>query len=116
MIPEPLGADGVRPPPVVHASLDRNSLVQIAVAGGGDYFELGDEPDRIVAFRIIDRLRQKAPPVDPVETVEELYERFLVAAAVVLCAGGLLVRKPIELAWHAAGAAVAAAVLFRLMS
>jgi hypothetical protein len=34
----------------------------------------------------------------------------------VLCAGGLLVRKPIELAWHAAGAAVAAAVLFSLMS
>jgi hypothetical protein len=26
------------------------------------------------------------------------------------------VRKPVELAWHAAGAAVAAAVLFRLMS
>jgi len=70
----------------------------------------------VVAFRIVDRLRQQAPPVDPVETVEELYKRFLIAAAVVLCAGGLLVRKPIELAWHAAGAAVAAAVLFSLMS
>jgi len=116
MIPEPLQADGTRPPPVVRSSLDRNSLVQIAVAGGGEYFELGDEPDRVVAFRIVDRLRRQAPPTDPVETVEELYKRFLVAAAVVLCAGGLLVRKPIELAWHAAGAAVAGAVLFSLMS
>jgi hypothetical protein len=76
MIPEPLQADGTRPPPVVRSSLDRNSLVQIAVAGGGDYFELGDEPDRVVAFRIVDRLRRQAPPSDPVETVEELYKRF----------------------------------------
>jgi len=48
--------------------------------------------------------------------VEELYKRFLIAAAVVLCAGGLLVRKPIELAWHAAGAAAAAALLLSLLS
>ena len=46
MIPEPLGSDGVRPPPVVRSVLDRNSLVQLAVAGGGEYFEIGDEPDR----------------------------------------------------------------------
>jgi len=116
MIPEPLQADGTRPPPVVRSILDRNSLVQIAVAGGGDYFELGAEPDRVVAFRVVDRLRRQAPPAEPVETVEELYKSFLIAAAVVLCAGGLFVRKPVELAWHAAGAAVAAAVLLRLMS
>jgi hypothetical protein len=39
-----------------------------------------------------------------------------VAAAVVLCLGALLVRKPVELAWHAAGAGAAAALLFALMS
>ena len=116
MIPEPLAADGTRPPPVVRSALDRNSLVQIAVAGGGEYFEIGDEPDRVVAFRIVDRLRQQSPPLEPVETVEELYKRFLIAAAVVLCAGGLLVRKPVELVWHAAGAGISAAILFGLMS
>jgi Ca-activated chloride channel family protein len=116
MIPEPMGPDGTRPPPVVRSSLDRNSLVQIALAGGGEYFEIGDESDRVVAFRIVDRLRRQSPPLDPVETVEELYKRFLMAAAVVLCAGGLLVRKPVELAWHAAGAGVAAAILLGLMS
>ena len=116
MIPEPLQADGTRPPPVIRSILDRNSLVQIAVAGGGDYFELGDEPDRVVAFHVVDRIRRQAPPAEPVDTVEELYKNFLIAAAVVLCAGGLFVRKPVELAWHAAGAAVAAAVLLRLMS
>ena len=116
MIPEPLAADGTRPPPVVRSALDRNSLVQIAVAGGGEYFEIGDEPDRVVAFRIVDRLRRQSPPLEPVETVEELYKRFLIAAAVVLCAGGLLVRKPVELVWHAAGAGAAAAILFGLMS
>ena len=105
-----------RPPPVIRSSLDRNSLVQIAVAGGGDYFEIGDEPDRLVAFRIVDRLRRQAPPAEPVETVEELYKRVLIAAAVVLCVGGLFVRKPVELVWHAAGAGAAAILLFSLMS
>jgi len=116
MIPEPLSADGTRPPPVIRSVLDRASLVQIAVAGGGEYFEVGDEPDRVVAFKIVERLRRQSPPKEAVETVEELYKRFLIAAAVALCAGGLMVRKPVELAWHAAGAAMAAAVLFGLMS
>src|SRR6187549_1438001 len=116
MIPEPARPDGTRPPPVIRSVLDRASLVQIAVAGGGEYFEIGDEPDRVVAFRIVDRLRQQSPPLEPVETVEELYKRFLIAAAVVLCAGGLLVRKPVELVWHAAGAGISAAILFALMS
>jgi Ca-activated chloride channel family protein len=116
MIPEPLSADGTRPPPVIRSALDRPSLVQIAVAGGGEYFEIGDESDRVVAFKIVERLRRQSPPKEAVETVEELYKRFLIAAAVALCAGGLMVRKPVELAWHAAGAAVAGAVLFGLMS
>ena len=107
MIPEPMGADGVRPPPVVRSALDRASLVQLAVAGGGEYFEIGDEPDRVVAFRIIDRLRKQNNLSAPVETLEELYPRFLFAAAVVLGLGLLFVRKPLELVWHGLGVAVA---------
>jgi Ca-activated chloride channel family protein len=103
MIPEPLRSDGTRPPPVVHSALDRPSLVQLAVAGGGEYFEVGDESDRAVAFRIIQRLRQRSEAAEEVETVEELYWQFLMAAAIVLCLGTLLMRKRTELAWQAAG-------------
>jgi Ca-activated chloride channel homolog len=104
MIPEPLSADGVRPPPVVRSTLDRKSLVQIAVAGGGEYFEIGEEPDRTIAFRIVDRLRQRAATAEQVETFEDLYPRVLLAAAIVLCAATVFLRRPTELAWQAAGA------------
>jgi Ca-activated chloride channel family protein len=116
MIPEPLGADGVRPPPVVRSVLDRNSLVQLAVAGGGEYFEIGDEPDRTVAFRIIERLRRQNNLSPPVETLEELYPRFLLAAAVVLGLGLLFVRKPLELLWHGLGVGAAGFVLLSLLN
>jgi Ca-activated chloride channel family protein len=104
MIPEPARPDGTRPPPVIRSVLDRASLVQIAVAGGGEYFEVGDEPDRIVAFRIVDRLRRRADVVREVESFDELYGRVLMAAAVVLIAGTALLRKRTELTWQAAGA------------
>jgi Ca-activated chloride channel homolog len=116
MIPEPMGSDGVRPPPVIRSSLDRNSLVQLAVAGGGEYFEIGTEPDRVVAFRIIDRLRKQNNLAAPVETLEELYPRVLLAAAFVLGLGLLFVRKPLELLWHGLGIAAAGGVLLSLLS
>lgn len=104
MIPEPLNPDGTRPPPVVRSVLDRQSLIQIAVAGGGEYFEIGEAPDRTIAFRIVDRLRQRAASVPPVETFEDLHQRVLLAAAIVLCAGTLFLRKRTELVWQTAGA------------
>ena len=104
MIPEPMNADGTRPPPVVHSALDRRSLIQIAVAGGGEYFEIGEQSDRTIAFKIIERLRQRAATAEQVETFEDLYLRFLAAAAIVLCLGTLFMRKRTELAWQAAGA------------
>ena len=104
MIPEPMRADGTRPPSVIRSGLDRKSLVQIAVAGGGQYFEIGEESDRTIAFKIIDRLRQRSANADAVETFEDLYLRFLMAAAAVLCLGTLFLRKRVELAWQAAGA------------
>ena len=104
MIPEPMRADGTRPPSVIRSALDRKSLVQIAVAGGGQYFEMGEESDRTIAFKIIDRLRQRSATTQPVETFEDLYLRFLMAAAAVLCLGTLFLRKRAELVWQAAGA------------
>jgi Ca-activated chloride channel family protein len=104
MIPEPAGPDGTRPLPTIRSTLDRKSLIQIAVAGSGEYFEIGEEPDRTIAFRIVDRLRQRSANAQQVETFEELYPRVLLAAAIVLCAGTLFLRKRTELVWQAAGA------------
>jgi Ca-activated chloride channel family protein len=115
MIPEPLGSDGVRPPPVIRSTLDRASLVRLAVAGGGEYFEIGADSDRAVAFQIIQRLRARTAAVNEVETVEELYPRLLLAAAIAACAAAVFVRRPIELAWQLAGAALAGLLIFSLM-
>ena len=114
MIPEPARPDGTRPPPVIRSVLDRNSLVQLAVAGGGEYFEIGDEPDRIVAFRIIDRLHRQSDVAQQIESYEELYRRFLLAAAVMLGLGTLFLRKRADLAWQAGGVIVALGLLVTL--
>jgi hypothetical protein len=99
---------------VIRSVLDRASLVQLAAAGGGEYFEIGAEPDRVVAFRIIDRLRRRAD-VQETETFEELYGRVLMAAAAVLCLGTVCLRRRAELVWHAAGALAAVWLLARLV-
>jgi Ca-activated chloride channel family protein len=114
MIPEPARPDGTRPPPVIRSVLDRNSLVQLAVAGGGEYFEIGDEPDRIVAFRIIDRLHRQSDVAQQIESYEELYRRFLLAAAVMLGLGTLFLRKRADLVWQAGGVIVALGLLVTL--
>jgi len=114
MIPEPARPDGTRPPPVVRSVLDRNSLVQLAVAGGGEYFEIGDEPDRVVAFRIIDRLHRQSDVSQQIESFEDLYRRFLMAAAVMLGLGTLFMHKRADLAWQAGGVAVAVILLISL--
>jgi Ca-activated chloride channel family protein len=114
MIPEPTRPDGTRPSPVIRSVLDRSSLVQLAVAGGGEYFEIGDEPDRVVAFRIISRLKSRADVAQQIDTFEELYGRFLMAAAVVLGLGMVFLHKRSDLAWQAAGLLVAVILLGRL--
>ena len=99
----------------VRSVLDRGSLLQIAVAGGGEYFEIGREPDRDVAFRIIDRLRRRDIASEVVESFEELYWRFLLAAVIVIGVGMLLLRKRAELAWQAGGVFVTVVMLMTLL-
>ena len=91
----------------IHSELDRNSLLDIARAGGGEYFELGREPDRDIAARIIAAARRKAPSIPREERNEDLYWRFLLAAAIVLCPGTLVLRQRAEWCWQAAAAAAA---------
>ena len=74
----------------IHALLDRESLRAIARGGGGDYFELDRAADRDVASRIISSVRRRAPVAPQEERQEELYWRFLLAAALVLCPGLLV--------------------------
>lgn len=98
----------------IQSVLDRSSLRDVARAGGGEYFELGREPDRDIAARIISTSRRKAPAVPREERSEELYWRFLFAAALVLCPGTLVLGHRTELCWQAAGALAAILMLSRL--
>ncbi len=114
MIPEPPRADGSTPPSTVRAVLDRPSLRQIATAGGGEYFEIGRESDRDIAFRIVAGIKRRAVTAMEAkaeESIEELYWQFLFAAAVCLCLGTFVVKDGTELWWQAAGAVAAMLLL-----
>jgi hypothetical protein len=104
-IPETAGRGGR--PSGIRSELDRNSLRDIARTGGGEYFELGREPDRDIAARIIAAARKKAPSIPREERTEDLYWRFLLAAAIVLCPGTLVLRQRAAWCWQAAAAAAA---------
>ena len=108
-IPDPLG----RPP--LHAALDRASLAEIARAGGGQYFEIGREPDSYVAARIINSIRRRIPATQVTADTEELYWPLLFAAAVVICLGTFLVRRRAELFWVAAGAILTVIVVANMV-
>ena len=103
IIPQPPTSRDATQAVQIRSVLDRSSLLQIAVAGGGEYFEIGREPDRDVAFRIIDRLQRRSDQRQQVDTYEELYWRVLLTAGIVLCLGMLLLRTRLELAWSIAG-------------
>jgi von Willebrand factor type A domain len=95
----------------IRAVLDRNSLLQIARVGGGEYFELGREPDRDIAAKIIAGVKRRAGTSQQVESYEELYWRCLFAAGILLCLGTFLLSAPAELCWQAAAAVAAAVIL-----
>ena len=115
LIPEPKGEDGRAPPAKIRAVLDRQSLQEIARAGGGEYFEIGREPDRDLAFELIAHVRRGAPNGNSEKRVEEVYWRFLLAAAAFIGAGTLLLTKRAELLWQAAGALISLALLVSVM-
>lgn len=111
MIPEPVGKDGTRPPSTVRSVLDRPSLIEIARAGGGDYYELDRESDREIAFKLVNSVRRRGDATRQEESSEELYWRFLFAAAIPLCVGTFLLKRGAELWWQALGALAAVVLL-----
>jgi Ca-activated chloride channel family protein len=111
LIPEPVRSEGSEPHPPIRAVLDRDSLREIARAGGGQYFEIGQDLDRDIAFKIILDVRRRANVSQEVDTYQDFYWRFLFAAGIFLCLGTFLVRTSTELWWQAAAALAAAAML-----
>ncbi len=100
------------PEPPIHSVLDRRSLRAIAQAGGGRYFELGSEPDHVVALRILsDAQRSARGVVQRQESFTDLHWYFLLAAAVVLGAATLLLDERTRLWWQLAATAALGALL-----
>ncbi len=88
----------------LRGSLDRSSLAAIAAAGRGEYFELDREGDREISNRIIDAARRRAGSRGVEESAQELYWRFLLAAAGFVALGVLSVRDRAEIWLQLAGA------------
>ena len=100
------------PDPPIHSVLDRQSLRAIAQAGGGAYYELGAESDQEVALKILaDIQRASRGILQRQEDFAELYWYFLIAAAVLLGWGTLLLKEQTQLWWQLATAVVVVVAL-----
>jgi len=97
------------------ARLDRPALQRLAVAGGGQYFELDRDGDRHIANQIIDTAKRMAPSLGASEQAEELYWRFLVIAALFPFLGMLFLRDRAELWLQAVGVSAAAAAVIYIL-
>jgi hypothetical protein len=95
--------------------LDRAGLQRIALAGGGQYFELDRDGDRHIANSLIDAGRKMAPALGAVEESEELYWRFVAAAAFLPLGGLLFIRDRPELWLQTIGAVTIAVVVFSIL-
>ena len=115
-IPEPQRRANDTSPrePPIRAALDRGSLMMIANAGGGEYMELDREGDREISNRIIDAARRRAGSRGLEVANEELYWRFLLAAAAFMTLGLLFLQEKAELWLQAAGAAAALTFVWTL--
>jgi Ca-activated chloride channel family protein len=95
--------------------LDRASLQRLAAAGGGQYFELDRDGDRNIANSLIDAGRQMAPTLGAQEEREELYWRFISAAAFLPLIGLVFLRDRSEMWIQTIGAALVLAVVITLL-
>jgi Ca-activated chloride channel family protein len=120
MIPDPKRAAArtsteVRPA-AIHSTLDRDSLEDIATAGGGQYLELGRESDREIASRIISATRRRARSLGTESTARDLYWQCLLAAACLLAAGVIFMQERAELWLYTVGAGAALFVIWTVTS
>ncbi|MGB7219137.1 MAG: VWA domain-containing protein [Vicinamibacterales bacterium] len=117
-IPEPPLRPGTRPPleppPPIHSSLDRASLMKIATTGMGQYLELDRETDRDIANTIIAAARRRAGTAGIGQGVRDLYWYCLFAAGCFVTLGGVLLKERAELWLHTLGAAAALLIVWTL--
>jgi hypothetical protein len=111
MLPESEDGEGTVVPSPGRSRLDRPSLQRIAAAGGGQYFELDREADHDIANLIIDAGRRQAPTTTEEGRVQELYWRWLAAAAALAAAGTVFLRDRAELGLQLTAAVATALVL-----
>ena len=98
----------------IRSSIDRNSLAAIARAGGGHYFELGTQPDRDIALKIIDETRRRSDSKQNEESVEELYWFLLLGAAGFIGLGLLFLKQRTRLVLQVVGAVIVLAMMASL--
>ncbi len=94
--PAAYGSDGngntivIRPErnyPTIHSSIDRQSLRNIALTGGGEYFELDNQPDVDIAARIINAVQKLKTSESKETSWQDLYWYFILASGIFLTAG-----------------------------
>lgn len=89
------------PEPLIHSVLDRQSLRSIARTGRGAYYELGSEPDEVIALKILaDIQRAFRGMFQRQEEFADLYYYFLFAAAALVGGGTLLLKERAQLCWQ----------------
>jgi Ca-activated chloride channel family protein len=111
-----LGEIVVDPEVPTLSRLDRAGLQRIAVAGGGQYFELDRDGDRRIANAIVDAGRKMAPSLGAIQESEDLYWRFLVLAGIFPVIGLLFLRDRSELWIEAVGVAAVMAGVFTILA
>ncbi len=99
----------------IRAGLDRVSLLNIATAGGGQYYELDSTGDRQIATSIIDAARRRVGARDVQQSFQDLSWYCLLASACLLCLGVLFLREAGELWLELSGVAAALVVLWAVM-
>ena len=106
--------ESAAPAKPLRSSLDRTSLMRIAAAGGGQYFQLDRDADSTIANTLIDAARRRAGSRGLERTAEELYWPCLAAAVWLVCLGSVFLTDRIELWLQAAGTGAALLIVWML--
>ncbi len=99
----------------IRAGLDRVSLLHVATAGGGQYYDLDSASDRQIATNIIDAARRRVGARDVQQSFQDLYWYCLLASACFLCLGVLFLREAEELWLEISGVAATLVILWAVM-
>lgn len=100
----------------IHAALDRSSLLTIASAGHGRYYDLDRLPDRQIATAIVDSARRGAGTVGVEPAAQDLYWPFLLVGGCLVGLGVLFLRERAELWLASAGAIVAVWAIWSIIA